>query len=414
MEVNSKQIIYNLLNLKQLVFEVTDSCNLNCKYCGYSDLYVGYDERKNNYLNVAVSKTVIDYLVDIWRENLLEDMVKPLTIGFYGGEPLLNMKFIKDTVSYVETLKDTRKIFRYSMTTNAVLLDKYWDYLVEKDFHLLISLDGDEFSHSYRVDHAGYNSFYKVYDNVCKLQSLFPEYFEKNVAFNTVLHDRNDVDSVHDFMVSNFDKVSSFSSLNTSGIKTDKRGVFEKMYKNVVDSMGKSENLDLLEKKMFIKSPMIYRLSSFLFQYTGNVYYDYNSLFFSKDDFYQYPTGTCTPFLKKMYVTVNGKILQCEKIDHDFYLGIVKDGSVLIDFDHVAERHNYFVHKFIDDCSSCAIRGNCIQCVYQNDDIRDENVSCKFYRDVQKNEHMCKEYLFYLKANPDLYQRILTEVIMEN
>ena len=98
LEVNSKQIIYNLLNLKQLVFEVTDSCNLNCKYCGYSDLYVGYDERKNNYLNVAVSKTVIDYLVDIWRENLLEDMVKPLTIGFYGGEPLLNMKFIKDTV----------------------------------------------------------------------------------------------------------------------------------------------------------------------------------------------------------------------------------------------------------------------------------------------------------------------------
>ena len=54
-------------------------------------------------------------------------------------------------------------------------------------------------------------------------------------------------------MVSNFDKVSSFSSLNTSGIKTDKRGVFEKMYKNVVDSMGKSENLDLLEKKMYIR-----------------------------------------------------------------------------------------------------------------------------------------------------------------
>ncbi len=44
MEVNSKQIIHNLLNLKQLVFEVTDSCNLNCKYCGYSDFYVGYQE----------------------------------------------------------------------------------------------------------------------------------------------------------------------------------------------------------------------------------------------------------------------------------------------------------------------------------------------------------------------------------
>ncbi len=29
---------YNLINLRQLVFEVTDACNLNCKYCAYSDL----------------------------------------------------------------------------------------------------------------------------------------------------------------------------------------------------------------------------------------------------------------------------------------------------------------------------------------------------------------------------------------
>lgn len=36
----------NLINLKQLVFEVTDACNLRCKYCGYADLYEGYDKRE--------------------------------------------------------------------------------------------------------------------------------------------------------------------------------------------------------------------------------------------------------------------------------------------------------------------------------------------------------------------------------
>jgi uncharacterized protein len=37
-------------NATQIVFEVTDSCNLNCMYCGYGELYSGYDKRQNNYL----------------------------------------------------------------------------------------------------------------------------------------------------------------------------------------------------------------------------------------------------------------------------------------------------------------------------------------------------------------------------
>ncbi len=37
------------------------------------------------------------------------------------------------------------------MTSNAVLLDKYQDYLAEKQFDILISLDGDEWGNSYRT-----------------------------------------------------------------------------------------------------------------------------------------------------------------------------------------------------------------------------------------------------------------------
>lgn len=41
---------YLLANLKQLTFEVTDSCNLRCKYCGYGELYDDYDKRENKML----------------------------------------------------------------------------------------------------------------------------------------------------------------------------------------------------------------------------------------------------------------------------------------------------------------------------------------------------------------------------
>lgn len=41
------------------------------------------------------------------------------------------------------------------MTTNAILLDRYMDFLAENEFRLLISLDGDEKGQSYRVDTKG-------------------------------------------------------------------------------------------------------------------------------------------------------------------------------------------------------------------------------------------------------------------
>lgn len=45
--ISQEDIEYNLMNLKQLVFEVTDACNLHCKYCGYADLYEEYYQREN-------------------------------------------------------------------------------------------------------------------------------------------------------------------------------------------------------------------------------------------------------------------------------------------------------------------------------------------------------------------------------
>ena len=127
-----------------MVFEVTDSCNLHCKYCAYAEMYDGYDQRTNMNLPFSKAKLIIDYLQDIWKKNYYLDMEKKVSIGFYGGEPLLNMDFVKQTIAYSETLPYTGRVFSYNITTNAMLLDRYMDYLVEKDFSLLISLDGDE------------------------------------------------------------------------------------------------------------------------------------------------------------------------------------------------------------------------------------------------------------------------------
>lgn len=194
--IDEKSVYAQLYHLKQVVFEVTDSCNLNCKYCGYGDMYTGYDARKGQNLSFRDAKAIIDYLLELWDKSKQTSLDEFVAISFYGGEPLINMKLIKDIVLYLESLKHTPRFFRYSMTTNAILLDRYMDYLAEKKIHLLISLDGDSEAQSYRVDHNGKNSFNKVFDNVKKIESKYPDYFNECVNFNSVLHDRNTAYSI--------------------------------------------------------------------------------------------------------------------------------------------------------------------------------------------------------------------------
>ena len=46
-EFTAEKIKFQLANTEQIVLEVTDACNLRCKYCGYGELYIGYDKREN-------------------------------------------------------------------------------------------------------------------------------------------------------------------------------------------------------------------------------------------------------------------------------------------------------------------------------------------------------------------------------
>ena len=143
-KVTTRNIEYNLQHLPQVIFEVTDACNLRCKYCAYADMYGGYDERENLKFPFYKAKLILDYLANIWRNNKSEDIIRPFTIGFYGGEPLLNVPFIKKVMEYADGLENIGRKIHYSMTTNAILLDKYMDFLAEKKVQLLISLDGGD------------------------------------------------------------------------------------------------------------------------------------------------------------------------------------------------------------------------------------------------------------------------------
>ena len=401
--ITAREIERNIVNLRQLTFEVTDCCNLQCQYCGYGELYSGYDERKARYMNFEQIRPIIDYLVSLWQSHH-SDSERPLTyFSFYGGEPLLNMKFIKQVINYVDSLVIERRI-AYS---NAMLLDKQMDYLAKHNFHLLISLDGDSEGQSYRVDHAGRNSFGRVFRNIKMLQEKYPDYFLHNVNFNSVLHNRNSVSRTHEFIMNEFGKKPHISELNNSGIRPEKRVEFEQTYRNKLESLHQSENYEKLSEEMFMDEPSTNDLLIFLHQYSGNVFRSYNDLFIDPCSASCTPTGTCTPFSKKMFITVNGKIIQCERIDHCFSMGKVSENGMEMDLPAIADKFNSWLDKLQKQCSGC------VQCLYYIDTINTPSPICQGFMDKDAFSKYSSYCLNHLRTHPHLYSRLMEEVTVE-
>jgi uncharacterized protein len=356
---------------------------------------------------------MLDYLSEIWRNNLSNHPIPLTYVSFYGGEPLLNMEVIKQTVDYVERLNVDRE-FVFSMTTNAILLDKYMDYLAEKDFSLLISLDGDKEAHSYRVNHNGQNSFDLVFKNVKILQAEHTDYFERRVSFNAVLHNRNSVEKVNSFIKSEFGKLPTIGELNNSSIKPDRIKEFEATYRNKLENITTSEHYHEMAEEMFMRNPQTNDLLTYLHRYSNNVFRNYNDLFVDHEKLEYTPTGTCAPFSKKMFVTVNGKILQCERIDHIFSFGQITDKEVLLDIDTIADIFNNLTGKLKKQCGVCLRNRACMQCVYYVENITNTPTPiCKGYMNKEDFERYTSYCLSYLKDNPHLYKKLMTEVVLE-
>ena len=411
--ISSKNIMFELANLDQLVFEITDACNLKCKYCAYGEFYDDYDSREDKMLSIEKAIHLVNYLTELWNSDMNKSSIRHLFISFYGGEPLLNMPFIKGIVNHIQNkIKCPHVCFRFSMTTNALLLHKYMDYLKDHEFNLLISLDGNKENTGYRVDKSGNCAFERIVRNIDALKKKYPEYFQTYVNFNAVLHNKNSIEEIYRFFKDRYDKMPSIGELNNMGIRKDKQDDFNKTYKNANESLHQSEHYDEIEREMFTRSGTYKSVTLFLHQYSGYVFKDYTDLLFDKSARKTLPTGTCLPFSKKMYVTVNGKILPCERIGHHFALGEITDTEIIIDAEAIADKYNAYYAKFEEQCCKCKIAKSCIQCIFNVANLNEEKPVCHGFMNEKRFGNYINSQMHFLEKHPEAYLKIMKEVIV--
>lgn len=363
-----------IANSTHIVFEVTERCNLKCKYCGYGEYYTTHGVRASKDLNFSKAKLLIDYLYQYWNSPNNLSYGKKITISFYGGEPLLNLPLIQQIVEYSQQLKLNRNSFTYSITTNGTLLDKYIDFLVKWNFSIFVSLDGDQKHNAFRVFKNGKESFQKVFDNLSAIRNNYPAFFRDNVHFNSVFHKKSSFLEVSLFFKNKLDKSAQFLMLNTFGVSNEKKEEFKEIYKNPFQTLD--EESECLPEIKDMLSPIRSNVFTFMQYHNNNIFYEFNELRFPYTQLLP-PTGTCIPFQKKLYLRPDGIILPCEKISPDFIMGKVTDTEVLIDYDQITSYYNQLFDDIVDkQCRKCE-NYFCKSCLFTMDQEKNQPIHCK-------------------------------------
>jgi uncharacterized protein len=162
---------------------------------------------------------------------------------------------------------------------------------------------------------------------------------------------------------------------------------------------------------MFIRSGNYQSVTLFLHRYSGFVFKDYTDLLFDRREQKYLPTGTCMPFSKKLYVTVNGKILPCERIGHQFALGEITDSEIKLDVEAIAQKYNAYYAKFENQRDSCKNIKSCIQCIYNVEGLEKKPV-CHGYMNEESFRNYVNAQMHFLKKHPEAYKKIMEEVLV--
>jgi uncharacterized protein len=176
------------LPLSTLVLNVTNKCNLACTYCyEYGEDRVAETE-KAGVPSLMDQETARESVELLFREAGSSPVVH---LTFFGGETLLNLRVLKDTVRYARRRGDELgKRVEVGLTTNATLLEPdVIGWLIANDIGVTVSIDGPrEMQNRFRIFHDGSGSYEEVEP---KVQELLKRHRGRAIGARVTLTQQN-------------------------------------------------------------------------------------------------------------------------------------------------------------------------------------------------------------------------------
>jgi uncharacterized protein len=132
-------------------------CNLDCKYCFYTEKEALFPKNTTFQMTDIVLETYI-------KKYIASQKAPEIMFAWQGGEPtLMGLDFFKKVVSLQDKYANGKKIANTFQTNGTLLNDEWCEFFAVNKFLVGLSLDGPEYIHdAYRVDRGGKLTFNQV------------------------------------------------------------------------------------------------------------------------------------------------------------------------------------------------------------------------------------------------------------
>lgn len=379
--------------VSMLILQVTQNCNFRCTYCTYTS---SVDHKQRSHSNKRMSFSTAKKAIDFLAEHSVE--CKTITLGFYGGEPLLEIDLIKKCVEYAERLFEGKELI-ISLTTNVSLLtDEIVQYFIDHNISILMSIDGIKEIHDKNRKYAptGEGTYDIVIDRLKHISDKFPDFMQGSVRVNMVVDPQNDYRKVHAIQ-QELEKVGiSPRQINSSIVDKyfiDEKTTYSAEYQKYLwydEFLSSLYYLKLLETEpdnkivLQSKNEFYYRLQQLKTRVgLGETHV---------------PGGPCIPGIFRLFVDADGTFFPCERVSETSEA--MKIGSVHEGFNIEKVKNLLNVGKLNEEmCISCWAMDMCSVCC--------KYVDCGTCLDGNLKKKAC------MNVRADMYYKLYTLAMLD-
>jgi uncharacterized protein len=374
--------------LSQLVLNITEQCNLRCRYCQFSGSYVY--ERPHSFLNM--NKDILMKALYYFAQHSIYS--EDIGISFYGGEPLINFEKIvwtKNTWSKIaiNTVKPS-----WVITTNGTLLNKdIIAYLIKENFQMQVSLDGPSNIHDkYRLDVYGKPTFDKIQRNLINIAHTNDLYYKTFVSFQCTIAPDYDLLEIEDFFEKN--SLVSGNILRCSYVSAEDTAFYNAFDSNVFSKHNKQFATirdNYISCRINNKEPTKFGKSLF-----DKAMIRIHKRQITKKINHINANGICLPGIRKFFVDAKGDIFPCERVGQAYNLGHITTG---INKCRIKEIVSDYITVSINKCLNCWASRLCTMCFgYARTGSQ---------LDPVKKDKNCSDMLSIITNNLTVYSTIL-------
>ena len=394
--------------VSQVILELTQQCNLRCKYCIFNEYNNMFRDFELKHMKWETAKAAIDFA--------FEHSTGELYVTFYGGEPLLNYKVLKQSIEYAKSLgeKKSRKVV-FNFTTNMTLItEEMAEYFASVEtLNIMGSLDGPKDIHDlYRRSIDNQGSFDKTIRGLKYLIDAFGDTSKIRISINGVLtppYTRKKFNIIKEFFKNlewlpkglqvRLDYVD-WETLRDQDVIIDERwndkDDTEKLDSNnpLTDWCTQNMCSGSIEDEQYEFNIQKMSLVNIHKRYIGN-----EPIPILKRN------GCCMPGSRRLYITVDGNFQVCERVGDTPSIGNINGG---IDYQNIEK---YYIKEYeqesIKKCNECWACHLCTVCYVgcfskTGIDCRKKDFTCMAQRLAIKNT--LKAYFEIVENKPELLE----------